>query len=65
MEKCEKITRKMLRDMPRGTSKEIKIPNFGIVLSARNTINQLKQMDALEFTTSWDRATSTLTIYKL
>lgn len=55
----------MLRDMPRGTSKEIKIPNFGTVLSARNTINQLKQMDALEFTTSWDRTTHTLTIYKL
>lgn len=65
MENCEKITRKMLRDMPRGTSKDVKIQNFAMVLSARNLINQVKQIDSMDFSTSWDRNTQTLTINKL
>lgn len=65
MENCEKITRKMLRDMPRGTSRDVKIQNFSMVLSARNLINQVKQIDSMDFSTSWDRNTQTLTINKL
>lgn len=55
----------MLRDMPRGTSKDVKIQNFAMVMSARNLINQVKQIDSMDFSTSWDRNTQILTINKL